>query len=438
MPSIPQLAATIEHVLTDVARQAARSTGFIKRQRAFDGAQFVQLLVFGWLADPHASLADLALFAADLGISISPQALDQRFTPAAVACLEQVLHAALAQVIAADPCAIPLLDRFPHVLIHDTTTISLPDALAATFRGCGGSHGTVAAAVKAHLRLDARTGQLEGPLLQDGRASDRALCFRRRPPSGSLTLRDLGFFQLDDLAADQRDGQHWLGHLKPNTAVFHDGERLDLATFLPLQQSSTLDLNVTIGVKQRIACRLLAVAVPEAVAQRRRERLRKDARDKQYRLRPERLLLCGWTLMITTLRAEELSVQEALVLLKLRWQIELLHKLWKSHGGVDETRGERAARVQCELYAKFLGMVIEHWLLVTGCWETLERSLVKAAKVVRTSARRLARAMGRSGRLHVALREVMKWLARAGRQTKRRKDPNTYQLLLDPTLLSLT
>ena len=37
-----------------------------------------------------------------------------------------------------------------------------PDALAATFRGCGGSHGSGAAAVKAHLRLDARTGQLDG------------------------------------------------------------------------------------------------------------------------------------------------------------------------------------------------------------------------------------------------------------------------------------
>ena len=42
---------------------------------------------------------------------ITPQALDQRFTPAAAACLEQVLRTAITRLIAADPVAIPLLDR---------------------------------------------------------------------------------------------------------------------------------------------------------------------------------------------------------------------------------------------------------------------------------------------------------------------------------------
>ena len=44
MTSIPQLAQALQSVLTDTARLAARSTGFIQRQRAFDGAQFVQAL----------------------------------------------------------------------------------------------------------------------------------------------------------------------------------------------------------------------------------------------------------------------------------------------------------------------------------------------------------------------------------------------------------
>jgi len=438
MSSIPQVATAMEYVLTTVARQAARTTGFIQRQRAFDGAQFVQTLVFGWLANPQASLDDLVTMAADLGVTISAQGLAKRLTDAAVACLEQVLQAAIAQVIAADPLSIPLLDRFPAVLLHDSTTISLPDALAPFFRGCGGSHGQVAAALKAHLRLELRTGQVEGPLFQDGRASDRALTFRRRPPVGALTLRDLGFFQLDDLAADQRDGRHWLSYLKPNTAVFHAGQRLDLATFLPTQGTTTVDLAVSVGVRQRIPCRLLAVPVPEEVAEQRRERLQKEARDKGQRLRPERLVLCGWTIIITTLEAEQLSLSEALVLLKLRWQIELLNKLWKSHGEVDETRGQRPARVLAEVYAKFLGMLIQHWLLLTGCWQAPDRSLPKAAKLVRAAARDLARAMRFARRLRTALRALVRRLEQAGRQTKRQKEPNAYQLLQNPALLALS
>lgn len=434
MMSIPQLAAALQQVLTTVACQAARTTDFIQRERAFNGAQFVQTLVFGWLEDPRASVEDLATLAADLGVSISGPGLTMRFTEPAVACLEQVLQAAVAQMIAADPLAIPLLERFPEVLLHDTTTISLPDCLAAWFQGSGGSQGQVAAALKAHLRWELRTGQLEGPICVDGRSSDRALGFARRPAAGALVLRDLGFFQLEDLAFDQRDGRHWLTRLKPNTAIFVAKQRVNLLDYLSDAPAGVVEVAVEVGVAQRIPARLIAQPVPEAVVAQRQERLRKEARDKGYQLRAERLALARWTILITTLDAEQLSPAEAEVLLRLRWQIELLFKLWKSDGGLDESRGKRPARVLCELYAKWIGLLIQHWLLLSGCWEVADRSLPKAAKVVRKASRTLAKTLARPRRLQTALRELVSQLARAGRQTKRTKKPNAYLLLQDPVL----
>jgi len=53
-----------------------------------------------------------------------------------------------------------------------------------------------------------------------------------------------------------------------------------------------------------------------------------------------------------------------MVLLKIRWQIELLFKLWKSHGRVDEWRTKKPARIVCEIYAKLIGLVVQH---NTGC-----------------------------------------------------------------------
>jgi hypothetical protein len=44
---------------------------------------FNQTLVFGFLANPQATLEELTQTAATLGVEISPQALDQRFTAAA-------------------------------------------------------------------------------------------------------------------------------------------------------------------------------------------------------------------------------------------------------------------------------------------------------------------------------------------------------------------
>src|ERR671938_819531 len=121
MTTVPQLAQTLQTVFTTTADAAARATGFVQRRPKLSGAAFVQALVFGWLADPHASLAALAQAAATVGVAISPQGLDQRCTEAAAAFLEAVLGAAVEAVIAAEPVASPLLQRFSAVELLDVT-----------------------------------------------------------------------------------------------------------------------------------------------------------------------------------------------------------------------------------------------------------------------------------------------------------------------------
>jgi len=45
--TLPQVADAMRYVLTDVAEEAARQSGFLRRQRKLSGATFVQALVFG-------------------------------------------------------------------------------------------------------------------------------------------------------------------------------------------------------------------------------------------------------------------------------------------------------------------------------------------------------------------------------------------------------
>src|SRR5262245_30587242 len=130
----------MREVLTTTADAAAKATQFVHRTSPLGGATFSQTLVFGFLGNPQASLEELAQTAATLGVPITPQALDQRFTPAAAACLEQVLRTAITRIIAADPVAIPLLERFTAVYVQDSSTIVLPDALAAVWQGGGWYH----------------------------------------------------------------------------------------------------------------------------------------------------------------------------------------------------------------------------------------------------------------------------------------------------------
>jgi hypothetical protein len=117
----------LQTLLTTTAERLARASGCVQRERKFSGATLIQTLVLGWLAQPMATLTQLVQMAALRDVALTPQALEQRFTEALAACLEQLIAATVqAAVVAGEPVAIPLLERFTGVYVLDSTTISLP------------------------------------------------------------------------------------------------------------------------------------------------------------------------------------------------------------------------------------------------------------------------------------------------------------------------
>lgn len=141
------------------------------------------------------------------------------------------------------------------------------------------------------------------------------------------------------------------------------------------------------------------------------------------------LELCDWTILVTNAPAALLGVSEAMAAYRLRWQVELVFKLWKGQGGLAAWRGSKPARVLCEVYAKLLAAVIKHWLTVTGSWSRPDRSPTKAGRVIAALAPTLAGAVGGLRRLRRAIALVRSRLGMHCRMTPRRKKPNAYQLL---------
>lgn len=438
MLSIGEVAQRMEQVLGPVADRLAQETGWVRRRSKLTGVLFVRTLVLGWLRAPTASLEALSQTAASLGVAITPQGLDSRFTQAGAACLEAVLEEAVQSVLATEPVAIPLLQRFTAVTIEDSSTIELPAALAEIWKGCGTARaGYGDAALKLQVRLDIRTGQLYGPTLVDGRAADqRTAVPLELVPAGGLRLADLGYFSLETLANLHARQVYWLSRLQAQTAVFDPaGSRLELLPWLRQQSGGPLDQMVRLGVRQQVAARLLAVPVPQAVADTRRRKLREAAARQGKTVTKTRLALAGWTLLVTNASVELISLPEALVLYRLRWQIELLFKLWKQDGRIDEWRSRNPWRILCELYAKLLAMVLQHWCLLVGCWAVPQRSWVKAAATIRAHAPLLGSALAGLLPLTAALAHLAQTLASGCRINPRRQHPNPYQLLFDPTLL---
>jgi hypothetical protein len=436
MTTIPQVSQAMQQLLTTAAEAADAKLHYTKRpdRAKFSAATLTQTLVLGFLAHPDARIEQLAQSAARVGVDVSPQAIDQRFTFATAALLQEILTSSMHDLIATDPVAIPVLQRFSGVRVHDSTTIVLPDALAEQWRGCGGTSALhTSAALKCGVQLDLLTGALCGLDLVDGRASDHRLGVQHAAlPKGSLRLADLGFYDLGLLAALSAAEVYWLSKLEPNAVITDATERTGslLAFVQALGAIAQWEGSVWVGKGQRLQARLLIKRVPQEVADQRRRRIRKSARDKGVTPSAAALALAEWTILLTNIPPELLSIAEALVLAKVRWQIELLFKLWKSHGQIDSWRSHKPERILSEVYAKLLAMVVQHWALVVGCWKFPDRSLVKAAQVVRDHAPELASARARSERLTEVLTTMQQVLTRTARMNTRKKHPNTYQLLL--------
>lgn len=429
-------AAALQSLLFAQAEEAARATGLVRRRRRLGGAQWVQTLVFGWMRQPDATLEDLADEAASLGAAITPQGLDQWFGPEAAECVRRLTREAVGVLLGTEAAAIPLLRRFPRVSVEDCTVVALPACLAAAYPGCGGgdAEGRDRAALKVYVRMDLKDGAVTDLAFLPGRQPDVTAGQEAPPlPAGSLRLKDLGFFDRDVAARDGRDGVHWVSRLPSGVTLREgDGPAESIAAFLGRQVGDSVDVGVRVGRDKPLACRLVAVRCPEGVRQKRLRKLNQRARKKGRRVSARQRALCGWTVLVTDLPAEGLTFDEAWVLYRARWQIELLFKLWKGRGGLARSRGRRGDRVLCEVLAKLLAVLVQHWLLLTADPWLDGRAATRKVRRLRRLLPELAAALDARGALEAVLRKIREELHRLRPRNRRKKKPGTIELLNEP------
>ena len=218
--------------------------------------------------------------------------------------------------------------------------------------------------------------------------------------------------------------------MKVRTAVYDgQGRRLDLLALLRGAGDCDVDRDVRLGARGRLSGRLIARKVPPEVAELRRQRLREKSDRRGDRVSELALALAAWTILVTNVPRTLLSVAEAIALARLRWQIELVFKQWKSHGGIAEWNSRLPCKALCCVYGKLLAMVVEHWTIVTGCWSRPDRSPTKAARLIGKFALSLALALRSLRRLRGVLRHLRQVLEATCRMEKRKR-PSSNEMIL--------
>jgi len=440
MSIIGTMAQSLQTALGAALDGIGRRTGVIRRQRKFTGSALFNMVVLTLMKDPNAKTEDFVARATQLGVQVTPQAVEKRFTPELITFLRAGLEHVLEQALVAEPAAIPLLERFTAVEVGDSTTITLPEDYAEEFPGCGGKSDSGQAAVKLQVGWELRTGTLTQLEVEPGRASDAQSAAAQAPVlPGALSIRDLGYFGLKRFQALSAAGAYWITRWQPGTAVFDtEGRPLRLLAYVQQQAGAKpLDRPILLGAAERLPCRLIVLRVPQEMADRRRQKLYQKAQKHGRVPSQEQLDWCDWTLLVTNCPLELLTWKEVVVLYRVRWQIELMFKLWKSHNHLAAARETwTAVERMAVFWAKLIGVILQHSLLLMSTWSNPRRSHWKAAGLIRDWIVSLTGALRDRDRLIAILEEMTAAISAVANQKLQQKSPSTFQLLLDPELLN--
>ena len=104
--------------------------------------------------------------------------------------------------------------------------------------------------------------------------------------------------------------------------------------------------------------------------------------------------MCEWNVLVSNAPVELSSASDGWEIRRVRWQIELVFRVFKSEGGLEKTQARSRERVLSELYAKLLAMVVLRWVLLAAGFRQLRHSGQPAARRVKKRAGALLRALG--------------------------------------------
>jgi hypothetical protein len=441
MGILGRLATALQSVFGPLTQQAARTSQVIQRTRKFTATTLAQTFTLGYLQHPNASDVQLAQLAVRAGVDVTDSAIEQRHTPQLVAFLKALFQGVAQLLVAADHALTPLLDRFTHVKLLDSTAVHLPPELASEYPGCGRDLGrSDQATLKLQTEWDLKTGVLQVDI-ENGRVPDNASARQHAEPvAGSLRIADLGYFALPVLQHIARKKAYFLSRLQFGTHLELPGNptaqnAAQLLAWLSVCPGPFVEAVIRLGAESRLRCRLIAWRLPEERANRLRQQVRQDSLSKRKR-EPSaaRLAWCDWTILVTNTTTQQLSAKESVVLYRARWQIELLFKRWKSLDWVATLSGATPVRQMVRVWGRLTAALLHHWLVVASTWHDVTRSWVKASEACRAFVSTILEALDDHASLVVVLQQLQRVVQKTCRRHRRRQ-VGTIELLENPELL---
>jgi hypothetical protein len=376
----------------------ARTTKFIERSTSrLTGQMFLQMNVFNVSRGEERSLNDQCDYLEDTyGIELKKQSLDERYNTYSVSFMKQCYEKLLAEVL--QPYVEPLNATdsengsfFNSIELIDATTFDLSSALAVFYKG----GGNVSSSVKLHHRYELLRGETLGIKIVSGHENDACYLedLNNHLTEKCLYIKDLGYVNLSHFERIDKEKGYFLSRFRSSINCYikdeaGNYEEVQMHDLVPAYGESKDIAYIYIGQK-KIKVRMVIQSIPEEFVERRKKKvIRNNKTHGSKTFHENTLLLCYYNVYITNADVSILPTDKIRLLYALRWQIELIFKIWKSIFDIDKVKQMNIFRFECYLYGRLMAILLSEKiqnLYRDYLWEEeeVEISEYKCAKILK-------------------------------------------------------
>lgn len=390
----------------DFINEQGKKSRFIQRSSKITAVKFLDLLLYNTSQDQCFSLNRLSVGAkTQCDVNISKQGLDQRMNGHAVAFVRGLLEKQLTYQVSQN-LDVGLMKHFNRVCIKDSTKFDIHEQLEEWFPGFKGCASSASACVQ--YEFDLKRGQVIDLDITPGNRPDvkdaKEKTWNIR--ENDLIIRDLGYFSLDILSKAKQAGAYFLSRLNLKTNVYEQINNVfieldfgKLYRYMKQNEINRMEKQVFIGKENKLPVRLFIELMPDQVYEQRVRKVKAFNKKKGHKTSTEYTDRARLNLFITNASEQILTARAIPLFYKVRWQIELIFRVWKSTFGIHITRKMKIDRFLCLLYSKLLLIMInweiilafrnniyvktKKYLSIDKCFKTLKDNAEKLYSILR-------------------------------------------------------
>lgn len=348
---------------------AAEKSSFIQRSSSkINPLNFLILMVLHMTKNSFQSLTAMTDILANLsgGVKITPQGLSERLgKKSTLRFLRRCYSALLRDCTGSRIDKIKnkgLLCEFHRVFIEDSTSCQLHQSLATSYKGTGGS--AYKAGYKVHLTWEALTGSIHRLETTASSVPDQSTAGNILPTlkKGDLVIRDLAYFALPIFNEISERKAFFLSRMQQGVKIYTvDGRAIeDMSAHIDKHypNANIVELNVLIGSAQKLPVRLIAYRCSSRVLAERLRKKRNNCRKRGTTLSKKSKHWVKFSFFITNVPEQLWKASVVGTVYRIRWDIEMVFKSWKSQMNIHIIKGKSKERVECFIVSRLIAICI--------------------------------------------------------------------------------